>query len=55
MMHGCDAALTWAEGDEWSAEVELGPGSHEFKLVVVRSDGSIAEWEPGSNRSVEVS
>lgn len=48
------AGMTWAEGDEWSVELELAPGPHEFKLVVVGPDGAASEWEPGSNRQVVV-
>ena len=47
--------MTWAEGDEWAVELELEPGPHAFKLVVVGPDGSATEWEPGSNREVVVS
>jgi Starch binding domain len=46
--------LEWSEGDNWAITVGLPPGSFDFKFVVARADGSVAEWEPGSNRSVEV-
>ena len=48
------AAMEWAEGDNWSLEVELFPGLTDFKCAVVRRDGSVAAWEPGANRTVEV-
>ena len=49
------AGMTWAEGDEWSVEVELEPGPYQFKLVVMGPDGAASYWEPGSNREVVVS
>ncbi len=49
------AVMEWTDGDEWSLTVPLPPGVTDFKCVVVRDDGSIAEWEPGANRNIEVS
>ena len=46
--------MEWAEGDEWTVELLVPPGIYDFKCVVTRSDGSIAEWEPGENRSFRV-
>ncbi len=48
------AGLTWSEGNRWSVDLQLPPGSYEFKLVVVREDGTAAEWEAGPNREVMV-
>ena len=48
------AAMEWSEGDNWSLEVDLFPGITDFKCAVVRQDGSVACWEPGANRTVEV-
>ena len=48
------AVMEWTDGDEWSLTVPLPPGVTDFKCVVVRADGSIAEWEPGANRNIEV-
>lgn len=47
--------MTWCEGDRWTSEVNLSPGSYDFKLVIARQDGSVAAWEPDENRSVTVS
>lgn len=46
--------MTWEDGDKWTVEVQVAPGAYDFKCVVVRQDGSIAEWEPGENRCLEV-
>lgn len=46
--------MTWEDGDRWTVEVQVPPGAYDFKCVVVRQDGSIAEWEPGENRCLEV-
>ena len=46
--------MTWEDGDKWTVEVQVPPGAYDFKCVVVRQDGSIAEWEPGENRLLEV-
>ncbi len=35
-------------------DLALPPDTYEFKLVVVREDGSAAEWEPGTNREIKV-
>ncbi len=48
------AGMTWGEEDRWTSEVALAPGTHDFKLVIVREDGSVAAWEPGENRCVTV-
>ena len=48
------AGMTWGEEDRWTSEVALAPGTYDFKLVIVREDGSVAAWEPGENRSVMV-
>ncbi|KAF8069435.1 protein phosphatase methylesterase 1 [Scenedesmus sp. PABB004] len=46
--------LVWHEGNVWSARVGLPPGaSVEFKYVLMHCSGD-AEWEPGSNRALEV-
>jgi len=45
-------ALEWSEGDVWKAEVDLPPGTWEFKVVVV--GGASDEWEGGNNRVIEV-
>ncbi|KAF8055666.1 rca [Scenedesmus sp. PABB004] len=50
---GAAPALTWGEGDVWTATLELPAGEHEFKYVVVRQDGRL-EWEPGENRRIHV-
>lgn len=47
------AVLTWQEGDNWSAQLDLPAGSHSFKLVITRPDGS-CYWEPGDNRNLAV-
>lgn len=47
-------AMEWSEGDNWYLEVDLFPGVTDFKCAVVRQDGSVASWEPGANRTVEV-
>lgn len=44
-------ALTWQPGNSWAADLVLPPGSHSFKLVVVRQDGSFW-WEEGANREL---
>ena len=41
------AGMTWGEEDRWTSEVALAPGTYDFKLVIVREDGSVAAWEPG--------
>ena len=46
--------MKWSEEDNWSLEVDLFPGVTDFKCAVVRQDGSVASWEPGANRTVEV-
>ena len=46
--------MEWSSGDKWSVEVGLEPGQYDFKAVVMREDGSIAEWEGGENRTIEV-
>ena len=48
------AGMTWGEEDRWTSEVALAPGTYDFKLVIVREDGSVAAWEPGEDRSVTV-
>lgn len=48
------AGMTWAEGDTWSVELDLPPGTYEFKLVVVREDGTSGDWESGANRELTV-
>ena len=45
--------LAWSEGNTWTAEVALAPGSHSFKLLCMRSDGT-AHWEAGPDRTVSV-
>jgi len=46
-------ALEWSEGNNWTASVELPAGAIEFKVVVIRGDGS-ADWESTENRGVDV-
>lgn len=48
------SGMQWSEGDIWSVEVKAPPGEYDFKCVVIRQDGSIAEWEPGENRCLKV-
>jgi hypothetical protein len=48
------AGMEWSDGDKWSVEVGMVPGEYDFKAVVIRQDGSIAEWEGGENRSLQV-
>eukprot|EP00879_Flechtneria_rotunda_P023479 GHRR01024836.1.p1 GENE.GHRR01024836.1~~GHRR01024836.1.p1 ORF type:complete len:450 (+),score=164.92 GHRR01024836.1:256-1605(+) len=47
-------ALTWGDGDVWTATLELPPGTHEFKCVALKPDQPLV-WEPGNNRRVAVS
>lgn len=47
------AAMSWREGHDWIADVALPPGRHDFKVVVMRGDGS-QQWEDGSNRQLSV-
>lgn len=47
------AVLTWQEGDNWAAQLDMPAGTHSFKLVITRPDGS-CYWEPGDNRSLAV-
>lgn len=49
------AGMTWGEGDRWTTEVMLAPGTYDFKLVIMREDSSVAAWEPGQDRSITVS
>ncbi len=49
------AAMEWSEGDNWALQLDLAPGAYDFKCIVARPDGSIAAWEPGSNRHIDVS
>ena len=46
--------MDWSEGDNWSLQLELVPGAYDFKCIVARTDGSIAAWEPGTNRHIDV-
>lgn len=46
--------MEWSEGHEWSADILLPEGVHEFKLVV-EAGGGTYHWEEGENRSVNVS
>ena len=46
--------MQWSEGHQWVASVSLPPGKHEFKCVVVHSDGTAQEWEGGPNRVLQV-
>lgn len=46
--------MEWSDGNDWSLQVDLSPGLTDFKCAVVRRDGSVAAWEPGANRTVEV-
>ena len=48
------AALDWNEGHVWRGAVRLPRGDHEFKCVVVDSNGNPREWEQGQNRSIPV-
>ncbi|KAK9835485.1 hypothetical protein WJX74_001225 [Apatococcus lobatus] len=47
-------AMEWSEGDNWTLQLDLAPGAYDFKCVVARPDGSIAAWEPGSDRHIEL-
>lgn len=44
--------LEWTEGDVWEARVDIEPGVHEFKCVVLNDDGFT--WEAGPNRVVTI-
>lgn len=46
-------ALQWRHGHCWVGALALPPGSHTFKLVVVRADGSAA-WEAGTDRALRI-
>ncbi len=47
--------MEWAEGNQWSLSVELGPGVYDFKLVTaVAETGEAVEWEAGDNRQLKV-
>jgi len=46
--------MEWSTDNHWSVEVEMEPGEYDFKAVVTREDGSVAEWEGGENRTVQV-
>lgn len=44
--------MQWTDGDVWTVEFELTPGSNtelEYKYVVKNSDGNIHTWKPGNN------
>ncbi|KAF6251659.1 carbohydrate-binding-like protein [Scenedesmus sp. NREL 46B-D3] len=45
--------MKWHEGHKWAAHADVAAGSHAFKFVVVHRSGEV-EWEPGSNRVLEV-
>lgn len=45
--------LTWGEGHVWTANVELVPGTYEFKCITATGE-AVVEWEPGSNRILQV-
>lgn len=47
------AVLTWQEGDNWAAQLEVPAGDHSFKLVITRPDGS-CYWEQGENRKLSL-
>ena len=49
------AALDWNEGHEWRGGLRLPTGEHEFKCVIVDSNGKPQEWEQGQNRLIPVS
>eukprot|EP00198_Chlamydomonas_reinhardtii_P008181 XP_001697518.1 predicted protein [Chlamydomonas reinhardtii] len=46
-------ALQWNEGHVWSVDLDLEPGSYEFKCITAAGD-HIAAWENGVNRIVQV-
>lgn len=46
-------SLEWSAGNNWSATASLPAGPIEFKVVVIRGDGS-ADWEACANRGVDV-
>ena len=46
--------MDWSEGDNWTLQLDLAPGAYDFKCVVARPDGTIAAWEPGTDRHIEV-
>ncbi|KAG2440270.1 hypothetical protein HXX76_004382 [Chlamydomonas incerta] len=46
-------ALLWNEGHVWSVDLDLEPGSYEFKCVIAAGD-HITAWEDGINRIVQV-
>lgn len=48
------SALTWEDGDVWTAELELPEGHHDYKLVIHNEDDDIDYWEMGGNRVLKV-
>lgn len=48
--------LSWSDGDNWQAALELPPGAvYEYKYVVVDSNsGQPVEWQRGGNAVLSV-
>ena len=47
--------MEWSEDNVWSLELDLAAGDYDFKCVVFRTaDGIAVDWEPGSNRQLQV-
>lgn len=47
-------AMEWSEGDNWSLQAELEPGTYSFKCVIYNTNSGSAFWEEGGDRKVEV-
>ncbi|KAG2442554.1 hypothetical protein HXX76_002640 [Chlamydomonas incerta] len=45
--------MQWSNGDVWTLEAKMRPGSYEFKAVLRKPDGSYL-WEEGKDRVLEV-
>ena len=46
--------MRWGAGDAWTLDTALPGGEYDFKFVVQREDGTVAQWEPGANRTITV-
>eukprot|EP00198_Chlamydomonas_reinhardtii_P013590 XP_001702927.1 predicted protein [Chlamydomonas reinhardtii] len=45
--------MQWTNGDVWTLEAKMRPGTYEFKAVLRKPDGSYL-WEDGKDRVLEV-